>query len=86
MSFFKTAAFSLFKDKGLIIRDKLLLSLVPQACGGKDIADETIYVVDMNQAEESYTLEEPKCPCLPEICEEQRRPRLTLMDANPESR
>lgn len=86
MSFLKTAAFSLFKDKGLIIQDKLLLSLVPQACGGKDIADETIYVVDMNQAEESCTLEEPKCPCLPEICEEQRRPRLTLMDANPESR
>lgn len=45
--FFKTAAFPLFKDKDLIIQDKLLLSLAPLSStgvwkGGKDIIDETI--------------------------------------------
>lgn len=78
---FKTAAYFLFKDKDLIIQDKLFLSfvlLVPQA--GKTSPMKQ-YAADMNQmlhAEIAKWL-------FTEVYEEQRQ-RLTMMDANPESR
>lgn len=80
---FKTAAYFLFKDKDLIIQDKLFLSfvlLVPQA--GKTSPMKQ-YAADMNQMGMLHA--EIAKWLFTEVYEEQRQ-RLTMMDANPESR
>lgn len=79
---FTTAAYFLFKDKDLIIQDKLFLSfvlLVPQ----KDITDETICCG--YESNGNVTRWNSKMAVFTEVYEEQRQ-RLTMMDANPESR
>lgn len=79
---FKTAAFFLFKDEDLIIQDKLFLSL-PNSTGGKERIDETICCgYDSNG---NVTHWRSKMAVFTEVYEEQREPRLMLMDANPES-
>lgn len=80
---FKTADFSFFKDKDLIIQDKLFLSL-PNSTGSKEGPDET-----MRRGYESngnVTRWKSKMAMFTEVYKEQRELRLTVMDANPESR
>lgn len=82
---FKAVAFFLFKDKGFDYPGQALLKLSPlSSTGGEDIIDETI--CRGYESNGKVTRWKSEMAVFTEVYEEQRQPRLTVMDANPESR